>query len=338
MIRKLIAFAGLCAYLFVVARPAQSAPGSTDVSSPANDGTLKALTAVAGAGTMDTHTYQYLSELSDDIGARVTGSPEAARAIEWGVEKMKAMGLENVHAEPWELSRGWTRISADAEIESPIHRRVMIDAMGWVGSTPAGGAEADIVEVNNYQLDQELKDNTGKWRAKVLLIVQKGAKPKNGIASFARFGDFLKTAHQAGAVAVIGGQGGNKSEGMHLAHTGALGFNTYFEIPVVSMAAEDQAQIERYIDRGKTVRLKINVQNHVTDGPVQSANVVGEIRGTQNPEQIVVLGGHLDSWDLASGTTDNGCGSSTTLGAAEAIMKSGFKPRRTIRFVLFTGE
>ena len=338
MIRKFIALGGLTAFLFVAARPAISATGSTDVSSPATDGTLKALTAVAGAGTMDTHTYQYLSELSDDIGARVTGSPEAGRAIEWGAEKMKAIGLENVHTEPWELSRGWTRISADAEIESPIHRRVMIDAMGWVGSTPAGGAEADVVEVNNYQLDEELKDNAGKWRGKVLLMVQKGPKPKNGFAMFARFGDFLKTAHQAGAVAVIGGQSGRKSEGMHLTHTGALGFNTYYEIPVVSMAAEDQDQIERYIDRGKTVRLKINVQNRVSDGPVQSANVVGEIRGTQNPEQIVVVGGHLDSWDLASGSTDNGCGSSTTLGAAEAIMKSGFKPRRTIRFVLFTGE
>jgi carboxypeptidase Q len=287
---------------------------------------------------MDTHTYQYLEELSDDIGARVTGSPEAGRAIEWGVEKMKAIGLENVHTEPWQLSRGWTRISADAEIESPIHRRVMIDAMGWVGSTPAAGAEADVVEVNGYQLDQELKDSAGKWRGKVLLIVQKGEKPKNGFAAFAKFGDFLKTAHQAGAVAIIGGHGGRKSEGMHLTHTGGLGFNTYYDIPVVSMAAEDQDQIERYIDRGKTVRLKINVQNRVTDGPVSSANVVGEIRGTQNPEQIVVVGGHLDSWDLASGATDNGCGSSVTLGAAEAIMKSGFKPRRTIRFVLFTGE
>ncbi len=224
MIRKMIALAGLSAFLFVAARPAVSATGSTDLSSPATDGTLKALTAVAGAGTMDTHTYQYLEELSDDIGARVTGSPEASRAIEWGVEKMKAIGLENVHTEPWELSRGWTRISADAEIESPIHRRVMIDAMGWVGSTTAGGSEADVVEVNNYQLEQEMKDNAGKWRGKVLLMVQKGEKPKSGMSVFAKFGDFLKTAHQAGAIAVIGGQGGRKAEGMHLTHTGALGF------------------------------------------------------------------------------------------------------------------
>jgi carboxypeptidase Q len=104
------------------------------------------------------------------------------------------------------------------------------------------------------------------------------------------------------------------------------------------MAAEDQEQLERYLARDKSIRLKINVQNRATDGPADSANVVGEIRGTENPEQIIVVGGHLDSWDLASGSTDNGAGTTVTLGAADAIMKSGFKPRRTIRFVLFTGE
>jgi Zn-dependent M28 family amino/carboxypeptidase len=84
--------------------------------------------------------------------------------------------------------------------------------------------------------------------------------------------------------------------------------------------------------------MHINVQNTFTSGPVEAANVVGEIRGTEHPEQILVVGGHLDSWDLAQGATDNGSGTATTLGAAEAIMRSGQKPRRTIRFVLFTGE
>lgn len=96
--------------------------------------------------------------------------------------------------------------------------------------------------------------------------------------------------------------------------------------------------IERLLDHKKPVRLKVDVQNRVTSGPVESANVVGEIRGTEHPEQIVVVGGHLDSWDLAQGSTDNGMGVTTTLGAAEAIVKSGVKPRRTLRFVLFTGE
>jgi carboxypeptidase Q len=339
MMRKIHMLACAAVLVFAIARPAASAPGQSATASSAqlDDGTLKSLAEVAGAGMMETDTYENLRELSDDIGARVTGSPEAAKAVAWSVEKMKGIGLENVHTESWQLSRGWTRISASAEMVSPLRRPLMIDAMGWVGSTPAGGAEADVLAVNAYQLEDEMKSSS-KWKGKVLLVVHKGEAPTDRMASFAKFGSFLKAAHEAGAIAIIGGQGGSVAQGMHLTHTGALGFNAYYDIPVVSMAAEDQKQLERYLEHGKTVRLKINVQNRVTDGAVESANVVGDIRGTQHPEQIVVVGGHLDSWDLASGSTDNGVGATATLGAAEAIMKSGHKPLRTIRFVLFTGE
>lgn len=165
---------------------------------------------------MQSHAYEDLEELSDDIGARVTGSPDAARAIAWGVVKMKAIGLENVHTELWKISRGWTRISADAELVVPIHRKLMVDSLGWVGSTPPGGAEADVIAVNAYQLQDELKNNSGTWRGKILLIVQKGEAPKDRMSAFVQFGGFLIAAHKAGAVAVIGGQGGRKSTGMHL--------------------------------------------------------------------------------------------------------------------------
>jgi len=339
MIRKIFALACMGAFLFAAARPSLRAAGATAASSAApEEGTLKALAAVAGAGTMEAHTTEFLEELSDDIGGRVTGSPQAAKAIEWGVEKMNSLGLENVHTEPWQMSRGWTRISADAEIVSPIHRQLMVDSLGWVGSTSAGGVESDVVLVDTNRLDEEMFENARNWRGKVLLAVPRGPRNPDRFAEFVKFGEFLRAAYKAGALAVIGGQGGSRAAGMHLTHTGVVGFNTLYDIPVVSMAGEDQEQIERFLQRGKTVRLKLNVQNSVTDKPVDSANVVGEIRGSEHPEQIIVVGGHLDSWDLDSGATDNGCGVSTTLGAAEAILKSGVKPRRTIRFVLFTGE
>jgi carboxypeptidase Q len=339
MTRRIPALACAAALLFLALWLAPRAAGATTASSAApEDGSLKALAAVAGAGIMEAHTTDFLEELSDDVGARVTGSPQAAKAIDWGVQKMNSLGLENVHTESWQMSRGWTRISADAEIVAPIHRRLMVDSLGWVGSTPAGGLESDVVLVNSNRLDEEIQENSANWRGKVLLTVRRGPRSPDRFSNFLKFGDFLKAAHRAGAAAVIGGQSGSESAGMHLTHTGILGFDTYYEIPVVSMAAEDQLQIERFLSRRKPVRLKINVQNSVTDKPVQSANVIGDIRGTEHPEQIVVVGGHLDSWDLASGATDNGCGVSTTLGAAEAIVKSGVKPRRTIRFVLFTGE
>jgi carboxypeptidase Q len=312
---------------------------SAEPAAPGEDGTLPGLTAIAGQGMMSTEAYTDLEELSDYIGGRVTGSPQAGLAVQWGLQKMRAMGLENVRAEKWQLSRGWTRGSAEAEIVSPIHRRLSVDSMGWVGSTKEGGEEAALMPININRLEDEMKDTT-LWYGRVLIIVKKGPAPppQPGMSGFARFGEFLKKARAARAVAVIGGQGGAVAQGMHLTHTGAMGFDTYYEVPVVSMIAEDQQQLERFLDQGKTVRLKINVQNRVTDGPVDTANVVGEIRGSEHPEQVIVVGGHLDSWDLADGATDDGMGVATTLGAAKAIKLSGFKPKRTIRFVLFTGE
>ncbi len=318
---------------YVYSRAADALPPG-----PAADGTLRALTAIAGQGMINDHAYQDLEELCDTIGGRVTGSPQASQAIEWGIAKMKAIGLQNAHAEKWQIFRGWTRVSADAELTSPIRHRLMIESMGWVGSTPAGGVEGEVVPVNLNQIDEEMKTNASKWAGKILIVVRKGEPPRDPLSGFAKFGPFLKAAYAAHAVAVIGGQGGAESVGMYLTHTGVLGFDTFYDIPVVSMIPEDQKQIERFLDQGKTVLMKINVQNRVTNGPVDSANVVGEIPGTEHPEQIVVLGGHLDSWDLAEGATDDGVGVATTLGAAEAIIHSGFKPKRTMRFVLFTGE
>jgi len=304
---------------------------------PEQDGTLPALVKIAGEGTMDSHAFDYLTELSDEVGARVTGSPSGQKAIDWGIAKMKAIGLQNVHAEKWSMWKGWTRGKAEAELLSPIRHPLSIDAMGWTGSTPANGVEAEVVTANLFDLDEEIR-SVNKFRGRIVLMMPKG-RPKKGFdLIFAQFGDFLRAAHQAGAVAVIGGQGGFKAEGMHLTHTGILGFAADFAIPVVDMTREDQGQLERFLDAGKTVRVRINVQNTFTNGPVESANVVGEIPGREHPEEIFVVGAHLDSWDLSQGATDNGFGSCSVLGAADAIVKSGARPRRTIRFVLFTGE
>lgn len=307
--------------------------------SPAEDGTMPALVSIAGEGMMNMQPYHQLEDLSDNIGGRVTGSPQAAKAIQWGLEQMRAMGLSNVHAEKWQLDQGWTRVSASAALVSPIQRTLQVDSMGWVGSTPQGGVEGEVAAVNMYQLDQELKDNRGQWAGKILLIEQKGEKPSREemMKLFTKFGPFLQAAYAAHALGVIGGQGGAMAAGMHLTHTGVLGFDTVYQIPVVSMIAEDQEQLERFLDQGKSLRMKLDVQNRVS-GPVETANVVGDIPGTEHPEQVVVIGGHLDSWDLAEGTTDDGVGVATSLGAAEAILKSGQRPRRTMRFVLFTGE
>jgi carboxypeptidase Q len=334
--RKLLASVGIAVLSFTLAcgTPARADHG---FKGPDEDGTKPALTKIAGEGMMNSHAFQYLTELSDNIGARVTGTPEAQKAIDWGMAKMRGIGLENVRAEKWQLWRGWKRGSADAELLSPTRHKLHVDAMGWTGSTPAGGVEGEVVPMNLFDLDQEVK-GVSRYKGKIVLVVAKGSPKKDFALIFAEFGNFLRAADKAGALAVIGGQGGSKASGMNLTHTGILGFDADFAIPVVSMTAEDQGQLERYVDAGLKPRARFNIQNTFTNGPVESANVVGEVRGRENPQQVFVVGAHLDSWDLAEGSTDNGTGSASVLGAADAIVRSGMKPRRTIRFVLFTGE
>lgn len=332
-------FAGLtmvAASLSLTALPLR-ADNRTAAKGPDEDGTKPALTRIAGEGMMNSHAFEFLTELSDDIGGRVTGTPAERKAEDWGAAKMKSIGLENVHAEKYTIWRGWTRGTAEGEILAPVHHKLHVDAMGWTGSTPAGGAEGDVVTVNMFDIENEIK-NVSRLKGKIALVTTKGKPNKDEMNLFAMFGDFLKAAGPAGTIAVIGGQGGGKSTGMNLTHTGILGFNADFAVPVVSMSAEDQAQLERFIERGIKPRVRFNVQNNFTNGPVETANVVGEIRGREHPEEILVVGGHLDSWDLSEGTTDNGSGTAAALGAADAIVRSGQRPRRTIRFVLFTGE
>lgn len=332
-------FAGLtmvAASLSLTALPLR-ADNRTAAKGPDEDGTKPALTRIAGEGMMNSHAFEFLTELSDDIGGRVTGTPAERKAEDWGAAKMKSIGLENVHTEKYTIWRGWTRGTAEGEILAPVHHKLHVDAMGWTGSTPAGGAEGDVVTVNMFDIENEIK-NVSRLKGKIALVTTKGKPNKDEMNLFAMFGDFLKAAGAAGTIAVIGGQGGGKSTGMNLTHTGILGFNADFAVPVVSMSAEDQAQLERFIERGIKPRVRFNVQNNFTNGPVETANVVGEIRGREHPEEILVVGGHLDSWDLSEGTTDNGSGTAAALGAADAIVRSGQRPRRTIRFVLFTGE
>ena len=134
---------GLAASLSLLGLPL-CAENRTAPKGPDEDGTKPALVRIAGEGLLNSHAFGFLTELSDDIGGRVTGSPADRKAEEWGVAKMKSLGLENVHTEQYTIWRGWTRGTADGEILAPVRHRLHIDALGWTGSTPAGGAEGAV--------------------------------------------------------------------------------------------------------------------------------------------------------------------------------------------------
>src|SRR3989441_9509559 len=127
---------------------------------------------------MNSHTYDYLTELNDDIGGRVTGTPAAQKAIEWGLAKMKAIGLENVRVEKWQLRQGWQRVSAEGEIVAPVRRKLHLDSMGWVGSTPAGGAAGPPFPGKIFYFGDELK-NTPPLKGKNFFLTMNG-QPRKG--------------------------------------------------------------------------------------------------------------------------------------------------------------
>src|SRR5882724_11409441 len=183
---------GMCVVVAMLA-VAGFAVADERAKGPAEDGTQSALTKIAGEGFMNSHAFQYLTELSDDIGSRVTGSPAERKSEEWGMAKMKAMGLENVHTEKYTIWKGWTRGSAEAELLTPVRHKLHVDAMGWTGSTPAGGAAGDVIAVNMFDLDNEIK-NIARLKGKVVLVTMKGKPNKEFVQLFAQFGDFLKAA------------------------------------------------------------------------------------------------------------------------------------------------
>ena len=183
----------------------QSARGNERFKGPEEDGTKAALTKIAGEGMMNSHAFEFLTELSDNVGARVTGTPEAQKAIDWGVAKMRAIGLENVHAEKWQLWRGWRRGTADGELIAPMRHKLHVDAMGWTGSTAAGGVEGEIVPVNLLDLDQEIKD-VAKLKGKIALVVANGTPRKSGDLIFAQFGDFCARRARQGCSRSLAGR------------------------------------------------------------------------------------------------------------------------------------
>jgi hypothetical protein len=281
------------------------------------------LDAVKAEALHSPSAFHLLEELTDRIGPRLTGSPADARAGQWALDTMRAIGLQNVHAESWQLERGWRRGSARCRLLSPFELDLIVTSYGWSGSTPKRDMEAAIIAVDS---DRPQKN----WAGSVLL-----AAP--GVShTTAQLSAFLKAAESAGAAAVIlpGGR-----PGAGLPHTNPLGFLfVRSSLAVLDIAVEHAALLTRLLHTNTPVRVTIDVRNEFTAGPVESRNLSGEIPGARHPEEVVLLGAHLDSWDLATGAIDDGFGVAAVLGAAKSIVASRIKPDRTIRFVLFTGE
>ena len=281
------------------------------------------------AATADDFAWQRLAELTDTHGSRFSGSENLQRAIEWAVAAMKADGLENVHTERTMVPR-WVRGHESAEIIDPPRHHVEVLGLGGTVATPPGGLEAEVLPVSSFD---DLRARQAEVRGRIVLFDVPYTTYSETV-TYRTSG--ARTAAQYGAVAVLVRAVG--PPGLRTTHTGSV---TYASgqpaVPAAAISVEDANRIVRLTNRGRRVRMRL-VTSGRQEPDAESANVVGEIRGRERPDEVVLLGGHLDSWDVGTGASDDGAGCVVTWEAARLMKKLGIRPRRTVRVVLWTNE
>jgi carboxypeptidase Q len=277
----------------------------------------------------DQFAWNRLAELTDTFGARLSGSDNLARAIVWAVETMKKDGLENVHTERVMVPR-WVRGAESLEMVNPPHHSLPLLGLGGSVGTPATGVEADVLVVRNFD---ELNQRAAEARGKIVLF--NAAYTSYGQTNAYRTGGASAAARHGAVAALVRSIG---PTGLRTPHTGNM---TYAEgvtrVPAAAITAEDAERLQRLADRGVAVRVRLKMDAHFEED-VESFNVVGEIRGSELADEVVLVGGHFDSWDVGMGASDDGAGCVVTWEAARLMRKLGIRPKRTVRVVLFTNE
>jgi carboxypeptidase Q len=296
----------------------------------------QAATQIVGAALVETEAYDNLDYLSNRIGNRLSGTPQLDQAIEWAVAKMKADGLENVHTEAAKVPH-WVRGAESAEIVAPLHRTLSMLGLGGSVGTPPEGISAEVVQVRSYEELDKLGESV---KGKIVLF---NAPMRTDINPFAAYGEAVKfrgggASHAAryGAVATLIRSVTTVS--LNTPHTGAMRYDPNFpKIPAAAITLENAEQIDHLLARGEKVVVKLTMGAQ-TLPDVDSANVIGELRGREHPEEVVVVGGHIDSWDVGSGANDDGAGVVMAMEAVHILSRLNLRPRRTLRVVLFTNE
>jgi carboxypeptidase Q len=275
-----------------------------------------------------------LRYLTDAIGGRITGSHAADLATAWGVEAFRQAGAEDVHTEKFTVPVGWSEGQTRIEILSPEPFPVRLVSKGLSPPTPEGGFTADLVDVGMGD-EAGFAKARGSTKGAILLVHSVLLVTWEDLYNeYDANHSILSRALKAGAAAVFW----MSTRPNLLLYRHNLSVAGKLEtLPQAIVAREDAERMARFLAAGQKVRVRLDMPNHVT-GPVESQNVVAEIRGREKPEEFVLLGAHLDSWDLGTGALDNGCNAALVVDAARIIGASGTLPRRSIRFVLFTGE
>ncbi len=272
-----------------------------------------------------------LRRLTDEIGGRVTGSAGYEKALQWGIDAFKAAGVDSVKLETYPAPVKWEAVSASASVVAPSAFPLRVVSFGLAPSTP-GAVTAPLVDAGAGAKADFDRLGTAAKGAIALVRSNPMTSFDDLFAEYLRAPEMMQAAVARGAAAILFVS--TRPRDLLYRHT--ITWGPLAPIPMAQVAREDGLRLGRLLQAGRGVRVTLDLRNKV-GGPWQAANVVAEIRGSEKPAEIVLLGAHLDSWDLGTGALDNGVNCVLVTEAARAIA-AGPKPKRTIRFVLFTSE
>jgi carboxypeptidase Q len=275
-----------------------------------------------------------LRRLTDDIGGRISGSPEMAKAVDWAVAAFRAAGVD-VGSEKYSLPIAWSEGATHLELLGPVKYPVTLASTGLSPATPAEGLEANLIDVGFGTAEDFARSGYAVKGAILLVHSDVSYNWADLFNEYLRPPDIIARALKGGAIAIL--WTGARERKLMYRHVNSLE-GRVDRIPQAVVAREDALRLARTVagNPGK-VRVRLSMPN-VIAGPVEQINVIGEIRGYEKPDEVVVLAAHLDSWELGTGALDNGCNAAMVIEAARAIKASGLLPRRTVRFILFSGE
>jgi carboxypeptidase Q len=284
---------------------------------------------IIGAALTSDHAYARLAHLTDHIGNRISGSQNLERAIAWAITEMKRDGLDNVRTEKVMVPH-WVRGEESLEMLAPVPRKLQMLGLGNSVGTPAEGITAEAVVVRSFaELDRLGEQVRGKIVVYNAPFVNYGATVEyrlRGASRAARYGAVAALVRSITPVS------------LQTPHTGAMNYDPEQpKIPVAAVTIEVAEFLQRMNDRGDHPRLKLKMEAKFLPD-AESANVIAEIKGSEKPDEVIVIGGHFDSWDVGQGAHDDGGGCIVAWETVRLLKELGLRPRRTIRVVLWTNE
>jgi len=273
-----------------------------------------------------------LQKLTDQIGGRVPGTPAMQKAVQWGVEAFQAAGADSVHTEDFSIQASWAEGATRMTVVSPEPFLLRVVSIAWA---PALAPHSHVPVVDVAQGSEQDFARAGDIAGAILLVHSEEMRTWEDLfAEYLKAPGVIDRAVKGKALAIAFQS--TRPHDLLYRHTNS-GDGEIDRIPMVLVAREDAGRMARLLASGQKLYADLAISNTV-GGPITAANVVAELRGSEKPDELVILGAHLDSWDLGTGALDNGCNAALVVDALRAIKASGVRPRRTIRFILFSGE